>query len=851
LEQPAKTYDGDEPYVFISHSHQDEALVYREIRWLQHQGVKVWYDAQIQAGSEWSDALANAIGRCSRFLYFITPNSVASENCRRELNHAIEEGRSILAVHLQETEVPPGIRLNLNNRQAILKHRLTPDAYRSTLLEALPVDRAKAPELRASEPPKSRSQFTGALLSAVGTLFAARWAARGGSSDDSIGIESIGQIEAYISNDQYFEAFEIAVELEQRFGTLAALENIWPEISNRVNIDTLPAGADVAVRRYGSDSWRPIGRSPIRDVRLALGLYELRLEKKGHPVTLRIDRNPGFIFGKTLDDPLLEASVGFAPETTIVLEAPGVDVESAVTVPSGATPVPFYGFGLSVGAPHPAFRISKYEVTNREFAEFVDGGGYRNADYWDHIETSEQLAEFVGTLTDRTGRTGPATWEFGTPLEGCGELPVVGVSWYEARAYARFKGGDLPTVQQFGKAALSAMEINIPFGPSIAARANFESDSAREVRASESMGPYGAFDLLGNVNEWALNSLQSDPAERFVLGGAWTDTRYSYRFAATEGAAERSNRIGFRVVFNIAPPPEVSMRALQLPGSDKRFEQLPEPLSDAEFEANRWQFGRNYRVVPGVRERNIREYGVREKVQLVREPTGGSMSLYMAVPDIAKPPYLPVIYFPNFGWEAENSSVTTDESIHFADYILRDGRVLVVPVYTGMNERQDGYPSLTAPLEVHAARRMEWIREVSDVIDYLEMREDFDSSAVAFLGTSAGATLSLPVLIEPRLVAGVLLSGGLFSLDASSEFPRSANAISFLQRTTLPVLLLTGQYDHIIPSEAQHALFENLGTEDDDKRWVQYPTNHWPLPRNQMVREIVQWLDKYQGEVSR
>ena len=137
MQQPAPAYEGDEPYVFVSYSHQDEALVYREIRWLQDEGVKVWYDTHIQAGSEWPDALANAIAGCSRFLYFITPNAVASENCRRELVHALEEGRPILAVQLQETEVPAGIRLNLNNRQAILKHRLRPDEYATELLGAL------------------------------------------------------------------------------------------------------------------------------------------------------------------------------------------------------------------------------------------------------------------------------------------------------------------------------------------------------------------------------------------------------------------------------------------------------------------------------------------------------------------------------------------------------------------------------------------------------------------------------------------------------------------------------------------------------------------------------------------
>lgn len=47
LEQPAPTYQGEEPFVFVSYSHQNEELVYREIRWLQDQDVNVWYDTQI------------------------------------------------------------------------------------------------------------------------------------------------------------------------------------------------------------------------------------------------------------------------------------------------------------------------------------------------------------------------------------------------------------------------------------------------------------------------------------------------------------------------------------------------------------------------------------------------------------------------------------------------------------------------------------------------------------------------------------------------------------------------------------------------------------------------------------
>jgi TolB-like protein len=135
--QPLPPYRGDEPYVFVSYSHEDDVVVFKEIRWLQDNGVNVWFDEGISPGSEWSEALARGIEGCAHFLYFITPRSVASENCRRELNHALADKRRVLAVHLKDTDVPGGIRLSLDNRQAILKHKLDQTAYRRTLLEAL------------------------------------------------------------------------------------------------------------------------------------------------------------------------------------------------------------------------------------------------------------------------------------------------------------------------------------------------------------------------------------------------------------------------------------------------------------------------------------------------------------------------------------------------------------------------------------------------------------------------------------------------------------------------------------------------------------------------------------------
>ena len=61
-------------------------------------------------------------------------------------------------------------------------------------------------------------------------------------------------------------------------------------------------------------------------------------------------------------------------------------------------------------------------------------------------------------LVDSTGRPGPATWEVGNFAAGKADYPVGGVSWYEAAAYASFRGKSLPTVYHWVRAALPSSE---------------------------------------------------------------------------------------------------------------------------------------------------------------------------------------------------------------------------------------------------------------------------------------------------------------------------------------------------------------------------------------------------------
>ena len=88
------------------------------------------------------------------------------------------------------------------------------------------------------------------------------------------------------------------------------------------------------------------------------------------------------------------------------------------------------------------FLIDRYEVTNQEFQEFVDAGGYENQDFWIYPLEKEGVeviwSEAIGEFVDLTGRPGPGIWTAGRYPEGQENYPVTGISWYEAAAYAEF-----------------------------------------------------------------------------------------------------------------------------------------------------------------------------------------------------------------------------------------------------------------------------------------------------------------------------------------------------------------------------------------------------------------------------
>ena len=142
-----------------------------------------------------------------------------------------------------------------------------------------------------------------------------------------------------------------------------------------------------------------------------------------------------------------------------------------------------------------AYLVDRFEVTNKQFKEFVDSGGYQKREYWTYefvkkgatLSWQEAMAEF----RDATGRPGPSTWELGTYPEGQEDFPVSGVSWYEASAYAEFAETSLPTIYHWRHAATVWRQDHIiPLS-------NFGTDGPARVGAFEGISAHGAYDLAG------------------------------------------------------------------------------------------------------------------------------------------------------------------------------------------------------------------------------------------------------------------------------------------------------------------------------------------------------------------
>ena len=593
------------------------------------------------------------------------------------------------------------------------------------------------------------------------------------------------------------------------------LNRMLREISHPFAIRTTPTGADVYVKPYTTPDaeWISIGRSPIENFLLPLGCFRWRIVKPGYRT--------------------VEAAGGFQSNSLELTLDPDRSLpRDMVHVPGGD--VQFFSL-------KPVylddFWIDSYEVTNRQFKEFVDKGGYANRQYWheEFVEDGRTLSWQHATekFRDSTGRPGPGTWEVGTFPTGQDDFPVSGVSWYEAAAYAEFAGKQLPSIYHWYHAASPGIYSDILLF------SNFDTTGPVRAGSRRGLGAFGTYDMAGNVREWCFNA---NGARRYSLGGAWNEGRSYYVTPGALPAFDRSATNGFRCVkYSAGAPPQAALAAIDQPARDYKTER---PVTDEVFRALQSSYTYDHTDLKAVVEL-VEETAVwrAEKITFDAAYDHQRVPAWLYIPKTAKPPYQAIVYAPPRS--ALYLTRIDEYELKFIEFLVKSGRAVLFTVGQGMYERH-----LTDPTGPNRERDrvVQQCKDLRRSLDYLDTRSDIAHARIGYYGISDGARLGviLPPL-EPRIRAAVLAAGGL----SPSPKPPEIDEINFAPRVRIPTLMLNGRYDLFYLAEtSQKTLFHLLGAPDSQKRYMLFDIGHLPLQRLEM-KETMDWFDRYLGQVSR
>ncbi len=669
-------------------------------------------------------------------------------------------------------------------------------------------------------------------------------------------------------------AFGLASELERILPGDPALERLWPKFTCDVDIHSKPSGAKVAIQHPGAPNlpWTELGQTPLESVRYPRGFTRIRWDKPG------FRRAEDLIWDREIEGDRLQAEL-FREQ-----DLPG-EMER---VPAGSAPVLMPGLDHQPLEPTAVFLIDRDPVTNADFKRFLDDGGYQDESYWPgpFLEAGRELTreEAMSRFVDSTSRPGPAAWEVGDFPAGEEDYPVGGVSWYEAAAYAAWAGKSLPTLFHWNRVAyIQASSQILPLanlsgsdraGPDLSAshQSSVPGSSSRSQSGSSGSGSsrpgqsrpgpipigesscysrYGVRDLAGNVREWIWNACD-ERGNHFILGGGWNDPPYAFNDAYAQPGFDRSPTNGFRCMKATGDEnPQRLRRTIERPVREFLSET---PVSDEVFAVFLRQF--TYDDLPldaEIESEETTEVAIRQKVSFRAAYGHERVTAYVFLPKAsssatgASPaPFQTVVLFPG----SDPIHVRSSAALQLGpreEFLVKAGRAVVFPIYKGTFERggdlTSDYPSETTFYKDYLIC---WAKDLSRTIDYLETREDLDADRLAYYGLSWGAALGaiLPA-VERRLEAVVLYVAGFMVQRALPE----VDAVNYVGRVTQPTLMLNGELDYIYPLKtSQEPMYELLGTPEEHKRWKVYPGGH-SVPRTEMIKEILAWLDKYLGPV--
>lgn len=223
----------------------------------------------------------------------------------------------------------------------------------------------------------------------------------------------------------------------------------------------------------------------------------------------------------------LVAEMVHVPAGSFIMGSPASEVDSLLQYYTG---VPRDLFLNEIGVHTvvlPSFLIDRFPVSNAQFRHFITTGGYERQEWWSPAGWRWRT---------KTGRNAPRFWRQKETLLDA--HPVVGISWYEADAYARSVNKRLPTEAEWEKAARGLEARRYPWGNTFELNRCNTADFwlHREILEYEDWhanfflrrlwreqvlttpinsfpqgaSPYGVLNMGGNVWEWCADWYATD-----------------------------------------------------------------------------------------------------------------------------------------------------------------------------------------------------------------------------------------------------------------------------------------------------------------------------------------------------
>jgi formylglycine-generating enzyme required for sulfatase activity len=661
--------------------------------------------------------------------------------------------------------------------------------------------------------------------------------------------EAIKTAERLVKERKLADAYETAVAASAIMPSNERLRELINQSSDRLSIESDPPGATVFLERFKGPAKRVrAGVTPLTIPRLARADYVVTLEKVGYAQAVRpISTLPLYVRG----DPRVFDT---GPLRVELIEASRVPPEM-VFVGGGEYRLSGWSRMSDRTVELRDFLIDRYEVSNRDFQEFVRAGGYRRRDLWKHrfVDGNRTLSfeDATARFRDTTGVPGPRGWIGGAPPAGRENHPVTDVTWYEAAAFAEWKGKKLPTVYEWEKAGryplTRARGNSFPWGivgegVDATERSNFRDKGTMAVDSMPfGISTWGAYHMAGNVSEWCRNRNGAGFAER---GGGWNEPAYAFGRTGAYPGFYTSATLGFRCVketdggggdqgaFALSPSGFVPQYT---PVDDHRYNQI----------RTRYEYAKeppNARVVEVVQTADWK----REKIAY----SGGvdrTAYAYLYVPKGFRQPLQVIHFAPAGDVESGIRTLTASIEVNLAP-LIRGGRAVFAVLREGYLGRPfpPGVEDPDSRNDEYVDFTITQVTELRRGLDYVQSRHDLDSSRIGFLGPSAGATAGVILTALETRYRSVMFIGTGIEPEEITDAP-AASRINFAPRIAAPKLMLQGRYDEVAPLESTAKPMFRLLREP--KRLEVFEGGH-AAPLNVYVPTVTKWMDETLGPVA-